>query len=80
MSDISTIKLEKNTKSRLDKFKIHKRETYDEIVQKLLGILNICRADPDRAQDKLIDIEKRVRAKEQDNEDEKVKGKIERFK
>ena len=43
--NITTIKLDKETKSRLDKLKEHKRETYDEILRKMLGILNVAETD-----------------------------------
>ena len=36
--EITTIKLEKETKKRLDKLKVHKRESYDDVLQKILGI------------------------------------------
>lgn len=56
--EITTIKLQKKTKSRLDKLKIHKRESYDETIQKILEILNICRIQPEKARAKLIEIDK----------------------
>lgn len=56
--EITTIKLQKKTKSRLDKLKIHKRESYDEAIQKILEILNICRIQPEKARAKLIEIDK----------------------
>ena len=59
--EITTIKLNKKTKQRLNKLKVHNRETYEEILQKMLNILNTCRADPGKAQDKLIEIERDVR-------------------
>jgi hypothetical protein len=59
--DITTVKLNKKTKVRLDKLKIHRRETYDEILQGMLEILNICRTNPERAQARLRGLEKRAR-------------------
>ena len=56
--EITTIKLNKSTKLRIDKLRMHKRETYDEILQSLLDILNICRINPQKAQIKLIRMEK----------------------
>ncbi|MBU0466186.1 MAG: hypothetical protein KJ718_00265 [Nanoarchaeota archaeon] len=55
--NITTIKLKRKTKERLDKLKVHKRDSYDEIVQRVLGILNTCRSDPDNAQEKLENLE-----------------------
>ena len=46
---ITTIKLSTKTKSRLNNLKIHKRETYEEILQKMLGILNTCLLNPEKA-------------------------------
>ena len=46
---ITTIKLAKETKSRLDSLKEHKRESYEEVIEKILGILNICKVSPLRA-------------------------------
>ena len=60
-SKITTIKLDKTTKSRLDKLKGHKKESYDEVIQKVLYILNLCKANPMAARAKLIGLD---RAKE----------------
>ncbi len=58
MQEITTIKLARSTKSRLDHIRFYKRETYDEILQNLLAILNICRINPERARAKLIALDK----------------------
>ncbi len=55
---ITTIKLEKQTKDRLDKLKVYKRESYDEVIQKVLEILNLVRNEPDRARAKLVSIDR----------------------
>lgn len=54
----TTIKLERETKARLDHLKEYKRETYDEILQKMLNILNLCRASPEKARGRLIAIDR----------------------
>lgn len=54
---ITTIKLKHKTKDRIDKLRAHRRDSYDEILQRLLGILNVCRADPGLAQEKLEQLE-----------------------
>ena len=46
---ISTIKLSKETKQRLEKLKEHNRETYEDLVKKILYVLNIVRESPDKA-------------------------------
>jgi len=56
--EITTIKLEKSTKRRLDKLKVHKRESYDDVLQKILSILNVCRANPIQARMKLKEIDR----------------------
>ena len=43
---ITTIKLEKSTKDRLDGLKEHHRESYDEVIQKVLNIINITVRSP----------------------------------
>jgi hypothetical protein len=63
---ISTIKLSKDTKRRLEHLKVYQRETFDEIIQKMLGILNLTRADPERAQMRLMSLDRqRKRTPEQ---------------
>lgn len=57
----TTIKLSKFTKTRLDKFKEYKRETYEEILQKMLEILTICRINPERARIRLLSLERKKR-------------------
>ena len=46
---VTTIKLQKETKQRLDKLKEHSRESYDEIIKKVLYVLNVVRESPDKA-------------------------------
>ncbi len=55
---ITTIKVDKETKARLDKLKVHAKESYDEIIQKILFILNLCKASPEEAKGRLIAIDK----------------------
>jgi len=43
---ITTIKLNKDTKARLEHLREHKSESYDEIINKSLNILNIARRSP----------------------------------
>jgi Zn-finger protein len=64
---ITTIKVKQKTKERIDKLRVHRKDSYDEILQRLLGILNVCRADPDQAQERLEKMEslrKRNKVKE----------------
>src|SRR5688572_2932966 len=57
---VTTVKVMKITKERLDHLRLYKRETYDEIIQKILEILNICRVNPDAAQHKLITLDRQM--------------------
>lgn len=46
---ITTIKLLEETKLRIEKLREHKRESYDDILRKILYVLNIVRDEPDKA-------------------------------
>jgi hypothetical protein len=64
---ITTIKLQKETKERLDKLKEHNRESYDETLRKMLGILNLTRQEPEKARSilgKIDETRERIFAKE----------------
>ena len=56
-SEISTVKLTKKTKERLLKLKVYKNETFEEIIEKMLNILNICKQSPDAARAALNSLE-----------------------
>lgn len=68
--NITTIKVDKKTKDRIDKLRVHKRETYDEILQRVLGILNVARVNPERAQARLRVIERQSKRKSQKTAEE----------
>lgn len=55
---VTTVKLSLSTKSRIDNLRLHHRESYDEIMQRILEILNLCRANPIKAREHLILIDK----------------------
>ena len=46
MTSITTIKVYQKTKVNLDRFKEHRKESYDEILKKLLYILELIEKDP----------------------------------
>ncbi|MEK6850881.1 MAG: hypothetical protein AABX85_04875 [Nanoarchaeota archaeon] len=52
-STISTVKLSKKTKDRLLKLKVYKNETFEEIIEKMLNIFNLCRQNPEQAKQAL---------------------------
>ncbi|MDO8564054.1 MAG: hypothetical protein Q7R87_03535 [Nanoarchaeota archaeon] len=72
---ITTIKLSNQTKSRIDHLKRYPRESYEEILIRLLEILSVTRANPERARISLIKLErehrKNVRNKNQNKKDNK---------
>ena len=51
---ITTIKISLEIRNRLENLRVYRRETYNEILQKVFEILNICRANPDHARMRLI--------------------------
>ena len=51
------MKLVEETKDRLEKLREHKRETYDDILRKMLYVLNIARESPEKAKRVLERIE-----------------------
>lgn len=55
---ITTIKVDRDTKLRLDKLRVHPKESYDEIIQKILYVLNLCKSNPFEARSRLIAIDK----------------------
>ena len=55
---ITTIKIKKETKSRMDKLREHPRETYDDLIKKMLWILNTSKINPETAQENMQRIDK----------------------
>ena len=63
--DACTIRLRRNTKSRLDRYREYRNESYDEVVLKIVGIADSCGSDPELSRDAVQRIEKarrRIRA------------------
>jgi len=46
---ITTIKLSSETKNRIEKLKEHPRETFEQILKKILNILNLIKINPEQA-------------------------------
>ena len=42
----------------MDKLRTHERETYEDILQRMLGILNLTRTNPEKAKSKLSAIDR----------------------
>ncbi|MEK6856192.1 MAG: hypothetical protein AABX66_03485 [Nanoarchaeota archaeon] len=58
---ISTMKITEGTKKRIDHLKVYPRETYEEILIRILDVLNTARQSPEKARSKLVMIEKQRR-------------------
>ncbi|MAG40026.1 hypothetical protein CMI41_03600 [Candidatus Pacearchaeota archaeon] len=56
---ITTIKLHKETKERIDKLKDSHNESYDDVLKKILYILNNTRENPEKGKKILEQIETR---------------------
>jgi len=63
--DATTIKINLDTKHQLDKFREHKRESYDELIRKMIYIVKKVKTQPELSKDAVIAIEnarKRIKA------------------
>lgn len=72
----TTIKLDTETKHELDMFREYKRETYDELIRKLIFIVRQVREHPELGQEEIIAIEnarRRIRSGNFVTEDEAKK-------
>lgn len=58
---ITTTKLSNQTKSRIDHLKRYPRESYEEIMIRMLEILNIARHRPEHARISLLKLERERR-------------------
>ncbi len=61
---ITTIKVYMQTKERLDKLKEFDRESYDEVLRKMLFILNALKKNPEDARSILVKIDSSIQRKE----------------
>jgi hypothetical protein len=61
MVEVTTIKIMKETKLRLDKLKEFDRESYDQILRKMLYVLNMCRKTPEKSRKFLEEIDKSIK-------------------
>jgi hypothetical protein len=78
--NITTIKLHKETKERIDKLKENHNESYDDLLRKMFYILNNVRENPEKGKRILEQIETRrelmlKQKREQKAEVKKVKKK-----
>ena len=73
----TTIKVRKETKKRLDHFKEHKSESYEEVIKKMLYIMSTARKNPDAARRILNNIDKNIKRKKLINKEFKATSKSE---
>lgn len=68
-AESTTIKLSKKTKERLDNLKEHSAESYEEVLKKMLYILNLIRKSPELGNKALGHIDKNIKRKQQINKE-----------
>lgn len=61
--EATTIKITKETKRRLDNFREYRAESYEELIRKILYVLNMVRKNPDSANKILSNIDKSIKRK-----------------
>ncbi|MFA5485004.1 MAG: hypothetical protein WC260_02025 [Candidatus Pacearchaeota archaeon] len=74
--EITTIKLKKETKERLGKLKESRRESYDDIIRKILYVLNTTRDNPNKAKlilERIDELRKRMFDEEKEERKEQKK-------
>ncbi len=67
--EITTIKIEKQTKKRLDKLREDSRESYNNLIKKMLYILNTVRKNPELGKRVLSNIDKNIKRKKSINKE-----------
>jgi hypothetical protein len=73
---ITTLKLLEETKLRLEKLREHKRETYDDILRKILYVLNTLRDEPEKAKrilERIDELRKRMLDEESNQQEDRKK-------
>ncbi len=75
---ITTIKLLEETKFRIEKLREHKRESYDDILKKILYVLNTARDSPEKAKrilEKISELRHRMLEEEKQQKEDLKKEK-----
>jgi len=76
METVTTIKLNTKTKRTLDKFREYKNESYDDVVNKLVSIVNNFKKSPELSKETIEQIEQaraRIKAGNYLSEEEAMK-------
>lgn len=60
---ITTMKIEIETKERLDRLKEHEKESYNQVIKKMLHLLNIFRKNPEQGNKILRAIDNSIKRK-----------------
>jgi hypothetical protein len=76
---ITTIKLLEETKQRIEKLREHKRESYDDIIKKILYVLNATREEPEKGK-RILERISELRKRWQEEEEQQQKSKKEELK
>lgn len=58
MQVATTIKLHGETKQQLDRFREYKNESYDEVIKKMVFIIEKCKEEPELSKQTIMEIEK----------------------
>jgi len=78
---ITTIKLQEETKSRLDKLRENRNESYDDILRKILYVLNTTRDEPMKARsilERVSELRQRMIDEEKHEAEERKRDKNEK--
>ena len=75
---ITTVQLQKETKDRLDKLRENRNESYDDLMRKILYVLNATREDPSKGKRVLEHIDERRNRMLDSEEQEKIERKREK--
>jgi hypothetical protein len=64
MAKITTIKISTETRERLAKLREYERETFNDVLNKVFYVLNMCKKEPEKAQKFLTNIDRRIKKRE----------------
>jgi len=64
MTKIRTIKISTETRERLAKLREYERETFNDVLNKVFYVLNMCKKEPEKAQKFLTNIDRRIKKRE----------------
>ena len=65
MKQNTTIKLSRKTKERLDNLREYREESYEEVIKKMLYLLNLIRKSPELGNKAMGNIDKNIKRKQE---------------